>query len=325
MLKSPTTLQGDLRIPVLVHEAAERSLEVTLPPKTDDSIDVPFGSGQVSIHQVQPGLRCELNVLTCHTDRDFNILGGPLVSCSLILDGSIEGITIDSLGVVDNPLNHARLIGMSEPTRWTRRIRAGQSFKAFSFSLEPAFFERFASAVEDEQLSVFEPFRKGLHTKVMPRSQRLIDLGRSAFSPPYSGSLITLYQESTTLQFVLEVAKLLREENQLAGKIGQKHYDRLMHARTLIDQNLIDPPKTLDLARQVGSNINTLQAHFKLAFRTTIFGYIRTRRLEMARVLITEHKLGSAQAGYRVGFSNPAAFTAAYRKFFGHPPSAEGQ
>lgn len=325
MREIPTTLQGDLCVSELVHEAAERSLEITLPPQNDRSSNIPFGSGEVSIHEVQPGLRCELSALTCHTDHDFDILGGPLINCSLILDGSMEAITIDHLGEIDSPLNRARLIGLGEPTRWKRRIRAGQSYKAFGFSLEPKFFERFASAVEDEQLSVFNTFRSGQRARVMPASQRLTGLGLSAFTHPYSGSLAILFHESTTLQFVLEISKLLREETQLSQEIGRKHYDRLMHARTLIDENLISPPKTLDLARQVGGNINTLQAHFKLAFGTTVFGYIRTRRLEMARALITEHKLGSAQAGYRVGFSNPAAFTAAYRKFFGHPPSKAPQ
>lgn len=96
-----------------------------------------------------------------------------------------------------------------------------------------------------------------------------------------------------------------------------------MAARAILDSDLIAPPKTLDLAKQVGGNISALQLNFKRVFGTTIFGYIRTRRLAMARVLITEHKLGSAQAGYRVGFASPAAFTAAYRRFFGRPPSAE--
>ena len=138
----------------------------------------------------------------------------------------------------------------------------------------------------------------------MPRSQRLIELGNNAFDHPYNGALVALYQESNTLQFFLEIVRLLREENLIVHEIGRKHYDRLMAARAILDSDLIAPPKTLDLARQVGSNI-------------------RARRLEMARVLITEHKLGSAQAGYRVGFASPAAFTAAYRRFFGRPPSAE--
>lgn len=77
----------------------------------------------------------------------------------------------------------------------------------------------------------------------------------------------------------------------------------------------------LDLARRLGANVTTLQANFKAAFGTTIFGYVRNRRLEMARVLLLDHGLGVAEAGYRVGFTNASAFTAAYRRHFGHSPS----
>ena len=140
---------------------------------------------------------------------------------------------------------------------------------------------------------------------------------------PYGGSLRSLFRESQALRFTLEVAALLQEEAQLIRKIGRRQYGRVRHARDLLDRSLVDPPKLLDLARELGVNVSTLQANFKAAFGTTIFGYVRSRRLEMARILIHDHGLGIAEAGYRVGFTNPAAFTVAYRRHYGHPPSAK--
>ena len=320
----PAILRGDdLNVSMLVREAAERSLTLDLRGQNSAAEEQPFGAGRVCLQEVQPGLRCELHELAWHETRAFRFSGAPLIACHITLEGSIEGADIEDYGVVESRVNQATLIGLGEPARWKRRVRAGQFFKSFGFILQPAFFDRFAGVVKDDQLAVFEPFRAGRHVRVLPRSQRLIALGNSAFDHPYNGSLVALYQESNTLQFFLEIVRLLREENLIVHEIGRKHYDRLMDARAILDSDLIDPPKTLDLARQVGSNISALQSNFKRAFGTTIFGYIRTRRLEMARVLITEHKLGSAQAGYRVGFASPAAFTAAYRRFFGRPPSAE--
>ena len=323
MLQRFTTLKGDLHIPDLVREAAERSLRVAVSAPASNHTEPPFGTGSVCIQEVQPGLRCETLALTCHADRAIEVVSEPLITCSLLLEGAMGDVEVDQYGVIANPQNKAVLKGFGQPSRWVRHLRKGDHFKAFAFTMQPEFFERFASVVEDQQLAVFEPFQRGQSSVVLPQSQRLINLARTAFDRPYSGALDALFHESNTLQFVLEVAKLLSQENAIVQDIGRSHYERLMAARAILDKDLIAPPKTLDLARLVGTNVNTLQAHFKRVFHTTIFGYIRTRRLEVARVLITEHCLSSKETAYRVGFSNPAAFTAAYRKHYGHPPTAE--
>lgn len=322
MLSRLTVFKGDLHIPDLVREAAERSLQVGITPlKTGTK--TPFGSGRMSIQEVQPGLRSESVSLTCHTNQDLEILCEPIIACNILLEGSTKGVVVDDHGELTSQLNRATLTGFGKPSRWVRHLRKGQFFKTFAFAMQPTFFERFAHAVDDQQLAVFESFRHGQQSMLLPHSQRLVNLGHCAFDHPYSGALDEIYHESNTLQFVLEVAKLLNRENLLVKELGRHHYDRLMHAQFILDEDLIAPPKTLDLAQQVGTNINTLQVHFKRVFNTTIFGYLRMRRLEMARVLITEHNLSSKETAYRVGFSNPAAFTAAYRRHFGHPPSME--
>lgn len=318
-----TTLTGDIYMPDLVREAAHRSLQIEAKIDMAVETETPFGTGRVSIQEVQPGLRSELVALQCHTDLDFEVVSDPMVTCSLTLEEKNELVSIEGLGTVEYPVGQATLVGLGARTRWVRHIRADRQLKAYGFTIEPEFFAQFASVVDDEQLAVFEPYRTGQSCMRLPVSQRLLQLGRNAFERPYHGVLDAIYHESNTLQFMLEVASLLSEKNELLQVMGKKHYDRLMHARAILDENLIHPPKTLDLAREVGTNINTLQRHFKMAFDTTIFGYLRSRRLEMARVLITEHGLASKETGYRVGFSNPAAFTAAYRRYFGHPPSAE--
>jgi AraC-like DNA-binding protein len=60
----------------------------------------------------------------------------------------------------------------------------------------------------------------------------------------------------------------------------------------MLDRSLSAPPKLLDIAREIGVNVTTLQANFKAAFGTTIFGYVRNQRLEIGRALILEHGWG---------------------------------
>ena len=318
-----TNIQGEVSATDLVREAAEQSLDLTIKDQQQSQVTTPFGSGLVYVQEVQPGLRCELHDFCCHTAQVFECSAGPQLTCSITLEGQLDGIDIQGYGLTKHQPKRATLIGFPQQTQWTRRLSAGQSFKAYCLSLQPEFIERFASDIDAGQLAALNSFRSQLKAQLLPHSQRLIHLGHQAFEHCYSGGLAALYQESNTLQFVLEVLHLIGDEGRLVQQIGQGHYQRFMQARAILDNSLLNPPKTLDLARQVGTNITSLQAHFKLALGTTIFGYVKAQRLEMARVLLSEHKLNVADTAYRVGFTSPSAFTASYRRHFGHPPTSD--
>jgi AraC-like DNA-binding protein len=157
-------------------------------------------------------------------------------------------------------------------------------------------------------------------TRILPRSPRLVEIARRNLDHAYTGALGELFLESNTLAFVIEVADLLKEESRKVALIGRRHYDRAMEVRDILDANLASPPRILELAERVGMNVTTLQASFKTVFATTIFGYVRTQRLLIAQALLTEYGKSVAEVGYKVGFSNAAAFSAAYRRYFGHSP-----
>ena len=149
----------------------------------------------------------------------------------------------------------------------------------------------------------------------------MVEIAKRSLAHPYRGELAELFLETNTLGFVLEAASMLKEANRIANTLGRKNYDRVVQVREIIDANLASPPKSLDLAMQVGLNLTTLQAHFKAAYGTSIFGYIRRERLELSRAMLSDTELPVAKVGYQVGFSSPAAFTAAYRRHFGEPPT----
>jgi len=162
--------------------------------------------------------------------------------------------------------------------------------------------------------------RTKFQTKILPRSPRLVAIARSNLDHAYTGALGELFLESNILAFVIEVAELLKEESRKVALIGRRHYDRVMEVRDILDANLTSPPRILELAKRVGVNVTTLQANFKAVFATTIFGYVRTQRLLIAQALLTERGQSIAEVGYKVGFSNAAAFSTAYRRHFGRSP-----
>lgn len=320
--RSPA-IRGKFSISDLLREAAERSIEMTVAEATPH-LDTPTMSGMIMAEEVQPGLMISGFDLTYLADQRVEMPVERSVLCAVLLDGVGQALEVEN----HSPFLHERgrvgIVGFGESRRCARPWYKGQRARVFGVTLRPQFFDRFGEIMADDDLAGLRSYLEpGVHTAVLPWSPSLVELAEAALNAPYGGSLRMLFRESQSLRFTLEITSLLREEEQLIRRIGRRPLERASEAREILDRTLANPPKVLDLSRRLGANVSTLQANFKAAFGTTIFGYVRRRRLEMARILLLDHGLGVAETGYRVGFTNPSAFTAAYRRHFGRPPSAE--
>ncbi len=308
----------------LLREAAEMSLGIDPVDLSPAIMDTLVLSGRIMAREVQPGLIATADDIVYLAEADMAVEVDPCVICGILLGGDPQGMAIEDHGTVAKALERPVLVGFCDKSRC--RYIGGTMVRSYSagFMLRPKFFERFGDHVADDGLAALRAFGQvPFRTATLPRSPRLVELARRNLDHPYNGQLGELFLESNALALVAEVADLLRRETLLIAQMGRRHYDRVMEARDILDRNVNAPPSTLELARQVGVNVTTLQANFKKALGTTIFGYVRDQRLQMAKILLAEHGLAAAEAGRKVGFSSPAAFAAAYRRHFGHPPTAE--
>ncbi|MFM2090294.1 MAG: hypothetical protein RLZZ127_783 [Planctomycetota bacterium] len=74
------------------------------------------------------------------------------------------------------------------------------------------------------------------------------------------------------------------------------------------------------LAAYAGCSPDHLCRRFRRATGETVVGHLQRQRLEQARLLIADgHPVG--EAARLVGFADPAWFSRAYRRRYGHPPS----
>jgi AraC-like DNA-binding protein len=308
----------------LVRMGAELSLGVKPVDVSPRSMETPIYSGRLLAHEVQPGLTATAFDVTYLSDQAFVVEMKAALVCGILLGGDPDWLEIGSSGRVIPRLEQPVLYGFGETMRCRRTCVAQRHCRMAGFILKPDFFDRFGDDIADDGLAVLREFVGAeFRTEALARSPRLVEIASRSLDHPYNGQLGQLFLESNTLSYVVEVAELLKQERRLVVQIGRRHYDRVIEARDILDADLIAPPRTLELARRVGVNVTTLQANFKAVFGTTIFGYVRDQRLLMARVLLLDHGLTVAEVGYRVGFASPAAFTAAYRRHFGHPPGKE--
>lgn len=310
-------------IPELARLATQHAVGIELDAAARHSKG-PVFSGRLLAYEVQPGLIATASDVTYLSDQELCSRSEPSLMFGVLLNGERESMEVGGYGEITRELEKPALLGFSERTSFKLRGEKGQRTAAAGFLIKPSFFDRFGENIADDGLAALKEFVSGkFRYETMARSPRLLELSRYLLEHPYGGQLGQLFLESNTLSLVIEVAEQLKQERKMVALIGRRHYDRVMEARDILDTNLIDPPKTLELARRVGVNLTTLQANFKTVLGVTIFGYVRTQRLMMARVLLRDHNLAVAEAGYRVGFASPAAFTAAYRRYFGHPPGLE--
>lgn len=311
-------------VPHVVRVAAEQALGIKISDASPQVIETPLCSGRVLVSEVQPGLVVAASELTYLTDAPIASESAPSVSCGILLDGDNETMEVEGYGPITRKAGCPAVKGYCRPTKFLLRGPGPRRSLAAGILIEPRFFDRFGQSVDASGIGALREFLEAdFRFESLQKSPKLAEIGRRLFDHPYNDQLSRLYLESNALAFVVEVATMLSHEQRMISLIGKRHYERVMEARSVLDDNLVRPPTLIELTRRVGVNLTTLQANFKAVFGTTIFGYLRARRLMMARVLLVEHHLSIAEAGYRVGFSSPSAFTAAYRRYFGHPPGRE--
>lgn len=286
--------------------------------------ETPIYKGRLLAFEVQPGLTLSASDVTYICNQHFAVEMEPALICGIMLRGSPVASDVEGYGRFVRYPHQVSLMGFDSPLRYSTPLRKGEHFTSAGFVLRPSFFDRFADGVADDGLMALrELMEGGFRTGVISHSPLITEIARLCLDHPYTGQLEKLFLESKALAFVIEAAQALKDERRLVALLGRREYDRVIYAREILDADLVSTPTTMELSRRVGINVTTLQANFKTVFGRTIFAHVREQRLMMAKVLLQEHRLSVAEAGRRVGFSRPSAFSAAYRRHFGHPPRAE--
>jgi AraC-like DNA-binding protein len=200
--------------------------------------------------------------------------------------------------------------------------RIGQRIRGASLYIGKDFFQ--ANAGGDEGL--IQVFSLLCRSGVRHHEFRSCDVLRSILhrlhANPYHGAMSRLHAESLALSAIVELGAHV--DGACRGRMQSRTRRHLAHeARSILDQEMKSPPSVSVLARRIGTSEITLRRLFKATFGLTLVDYVRQCRLDAARHLLREGHLRISEIAYRVGYTEPANFTAAYRGHFGYPPSRE--
>lgn len=127
-----------------------------------------------------------------------------------------------------------------------------------------------------------------------------------------------LRDESVALDLIAEAIATLEPPSGQAV-LRRTETLQLNRARNLIEARLSEELSVSDIAGELGIGIVTLQRLFRAAYDCSVFEYVRTRRLEAARLLLEQGR-SVAAAAEAAGYSSAANFATAFRRKFGRTP-----
>lgn len=137
---------------------------------------------------------------------------------------------------------------------------------------------------------------------------------------PYTYAARTLYLKSKTLELLSHV---LAAHSPLPCRTRLSTYETecLKKARTLLIENLENPPSLRELALAIGLSETKLKIGFKTLFGQTVYGYFRSYRVDLARKRLLESSASISEVANSVGYTNISHFSAAFKARHGVTPS----
>lgn len=314
-------VEGDFAAGALVREAVHRTLAAAEAPQRLRQQMTGSFEGWFWVEDVSSGLFASACELASPLGAAISQPVERSVMITFLLDGENGQFAPEGADPVSSRPDRVHLVGLGEQRLCTRVLTAGQGCRRVEIGARMPFIEANAGALSEADLEALDYLMApGFRSYHLPRSEAMAQMAAMLTQERYHGSLGRLFRESMTVQLLLQTLRQFSEGGEYRAELGARCYDAVMEARSILDGTLLAPPGTIELARQVGLNRNVLQAGFKARFGTTLFGYVRDRRMAMARIMIEEQGFGAAEAGYKVGFASPSAFSAAYRRKFGRAP-----
>jgi AraC-like DNA-binding protein len=98
---------------------------------------------------------------------------------------------------------------------------------------------------------------------------------------------------------------------------------RISRAVEQLRENIDQPLKIENIARELGMSVSGFHHHFKRVTTMSPVQFQKQIRLQEARRLMLGEDLDVASASFRVGYEDPSYFSREYKKLFGAPPQRD--
>jgi AraC family transcriptional regulator, exoenzyme S synthesis regulatory protein ExsA len=144
----------------------------------------------------------------------------------------------------------------------------------------------------------------------------------------YIESLKPIFKDSNKIHEGLIKLKLLEllydvadtDEKFLYQFLHLRHIERKSISQ-VVEENILNPVSIDDLAYLSGRSLSTFKREFKEIYNSTPLKWIRNRRLDKARELLSHTPLSITEVCFSTGFENVAHFSRVFKERYGVSPS----
>lgn len=264
------------------------------------------------------GLQCTDILHLCNLNTAFALMpaGTKVIvklegNAQVKLDGQL--LDLDA-GDGESARPVATVLTLTRPVRFTRSSTTGTRERMVVITLSPAW-------IDETGLNGRLPARH-LNQLAWQPSQRTLGAVEQLLRPgDAEDPLERLAMEGRCLDIVGDAfTQLLARDHTSDHGLAPTHYRRICRLRRLLDSGAADHLDMNGIAQQMGCNATTLQQHFRQAFASTIFDYLRQRRLERAASALRRDGVSVALAAEIAGYASQANFSTAFRRHFGESP-----
>lgn len=137
----------------------------------------------------------------------------------------------------------------------------------------------------------------------------------------FTGPFRNLMIQSKTLELLGHQINQFRSPNPVHDEIKPDEAEKLHRLRAYLDTHFLDDLSLTQLSRVCVLNEFKVKKGFKLLFGTTVFNYLRKKRMEYAEKLLLDCSLSVEEVAHILGYEHAHHFSAAFKKHNNTTPS----
>lgn len=217
----------------------------------------------------------------------------------------------------------AALLVRTEPDLFVRKGQRGRHVRKVNVTLPPGWLGQAELGRLDRDGALDRFGAEHLSTLRWRPSARLLALAEQVLAvPPYAGFLSDLYLESRVMEMLFEAFAALGDGRIHAEAPRPRLKQRMWQVQDYLEARLLDEVSLDQVAQEAGMSITSLQRAFRATFGSTVFEYVRGRRLERARDALVTAGVSVTEAAAMAGYTSAANFSTAFKRAFGVTPGS---